>query len=141
MNLQLLKILIPGSDFDVVHIGSTGFAQVGTPTYYDRAAFEGKFLLERFPELIGHPPEGAKLKWKASPYEIGAIQLGNYQLTEYHEIALTMDWNNKAHIKYFHKCEDVQFDILEEEINQLWLQAHPPAAPEDINHLLNPDKL
>ncbi len=138
-----MQILSPGSDFDEVNLGSTGFAQLGLPHYEERAQFEGEYLLERLPKLMGAPPPNfCAFKWKAFPYTMGAIQLGNYQETFYHEIVLYMDWNDPRHVKYYHKCEEkINFDKLEEEIMHLWLQRNPPVEPEDIDHLINPDKL
>lgn len=135
-----MNILSPGSDFDTYNVGSTGFAQVGQPDYDERAEFEGKFLLKRIPELVGKvPPNYCALKWKAFPYEIGAIQLGNYQTVYYHEVCLFVDCNDPRHMKYLNKCEAVDWDKLEAELHHAWLQEHVPETPEDIDHLINPE--
>ena len=59
----------------------------------------------------------------------------------YHEMCLLMEDNNKEHWYYHGKCECLDWDKLEEEIEYTWLQEHIPIPVEDVNHLINPNKL
>ena len=105
---------------DYFHIGSTGFAQVGTADYEEKARFEGKFLLKALRKIYGDGPKGTDLRWKAFPYEIGAIQMGTYQNVFYHEVIVWLDTDNKSHVAYANRLEGADFDALEIECQTAW---------------------
>lgn len=56
-----------------ISLGSTGFAQVGDPDYYDKQRVEGSYLLrtlrEAFKEKLAK--FNASLHWVANPHDFG----------------------------------------------------------------------
>ena len=120
--------VIPAMRLEAINIGSTGFAQVGSEDYYTKQNFEKEFLLKRIPELIGKLPIDATLSWKAFEHDFGT----------YHEMCLMMHSENKTHQNYLNKAEQIDFDKLEEEFEELWMQEQ---YPEDVSHLIDENKI
>lgn len=95
---------------DTEHFDITGFAQVGSDDFYEKEAFEKKYLKFRIHELIGSPPPGAMLKWNANQHDFGT----------YHDMLYCYNPSLPNHEKYRQKLENLDMEKMERSIQSNW---------------------
>lgn len=79
------------SSWDYLVIGSSGFAQVGKPDYWDKQEVEKNYLMRYVPLQVPCPADMepiTHLKWKSFEHEFGVY----HELVLYYNRDLVEDW-------------------------------------------------
>ena len=90
-------------------VSGTGFASVGSPDYWEKQKFEGKYMLAKIPTMVNIPSD-CRLRWTGFPHDFGT----------YYEIELWMDSEDSKHWECFNKLEQLDWEGMEIELNELW---------------------
>lgn len=87
---------------EMFNIGSTGFAQVGQPDYYEKQQFEYNFLKKHILDKFKNFPSDSYFKWKSFDHDFGT----------YHELVYYCDPENEKHRKLLQKLELFDWENL-----------------------------
>lgn len=99
-----------------IHIGSTGFSQFGTPDYYEKQKFEGKWLINYFIENFTLHPR-LSLQWKRQPYEYDSywdLIVYYYENDNISEEEMDAIWAS------INQLEEFDIESLEQQIQEAW---------------------
>ena len=94
---------ILGATLHIIDQFSIGYAQLGSPDYYEKNNKERDFIIEYLKKKFKRLPKNIYFKWMGFDHDFG----------RYHEMVIIGDSENRTHIDFANRVTSIDWDSMD----------------------------